>query len=189
MQRIAIFASGTGTNAARIIEHFTDHPTIQVSLVLSNNSKAAVLEKAAQANVKTYTFNRDDFYNSDRVLTKLTSHQIDFIVLAGFMWLVPKKLVQLYANRIINIHPALLPKFGGKGMYGMHVHRAVKEAGETETGITIHLVNEEYDKGRILAQVACPIDKKDTPETIATKIHSLEYTNFPPVIERYLLTL
>ncbi|HAP70655.1 MAG TPA: phosphoribosylglycinamide formyltransferase [Flavobacteriales bacterium] len=187
MQRIAIFASGTGTNAARIIEYFKGHKTIEVSLVLSNNSKAPVLDKATNADVETYTFNRETFYNTNQVLNKLNSAKIDMVILAGFMWLVPENLVHAYSDHIMNIHPALLPKYGGKGMYGMHVHRAVKEAGETETGVTIHLVNKEYDKGRILAQAKCVIDKKDTPEIIAEKIHALEYANFPVEIERYLL--
>lgn len=187
MQRIAIFASGTGSNAARIMDYFKNHASIEVSLVLSNKKDAPVLEKAQAAHVETFTFNRNELYESHNVLDALSARKIDLVVLAGFMWLVPENLVKAYSNRIINIHPALLPKFGGKGMYGMHVHRAVKEAGETETGITIHLVNEEYDKGRILAQAKCGIDEKDTPETIATKIHALEYANFPVVIEHYLL--
>lgn len=187
MKRIAIFASGAGTNAARIIAYFKDHPNIEVSLVLSNKTDAPVLQKAEAENIETFTFNRTEFYESNRVLDALSSQKIDLVVLAGFMWLVPENLVHEYSDRIINVHPALLPKFGGKGMYGMNVHRAVKEAGEMETGITIHLVNEEYDKGRVLAQAKCAIEKKDTPETIATKIHTLEYTNFPVEIERYLL--
>ncbi len=187
MQQVAIFASGTGSNAVKIMEHFKGHPTIQVSLVLSNNSSAPVLAKAASAGVETLTFNRATFYQTNKIANELKSRQIDLIVLAGFMWLVPENIVKTYSDKIINIHPALLPKYGGKGMYGMHVHNAVKEANEKETGITIHLVNEEYDKGRILAQVKCTIEKKDTPETIAEKIHALEYANFPTEIERYLL--
>jgi len=186
MQRIAIFASGTGSNAVNIIEHFKGHLTVEVSLVLSNNAKAPVLEKALSSGVETYTFNREVFYNTNKVLNKLSSKGINLVVLAGFMWLVPENLVHQYSDRIVNVHPALLPKYGGKGMYGMHVHTAVKAAGEKETGITIHLVNEEYDKGRILAQAKCAIDEKDTPETIAEKIHVLEYANFPIEIERYL---
>lgn len=188
MQRIAIFASGAGTNAARIIEHFKGHPSIEVSLLLSNRKEAPVLQKASDANVETVTFNRSEFYDSDVVLERLVEAQIDLIVLAGFIWLVPENVVRQYSDRIINVHPALLPKFGGTGMYGMNVHRAVKEAGETETGITIHLVNEEYDKGRILKQAKCTIEEKDTPETIAAKIHVLEYANFPREIEQYILS-
>ena len=187
MQRIAIFASGSGTNAERIIHYFKEHPSIEVSLVLSNKADAKVLERAANAGVESLVFNRDEFYNSDVVLKKLQERNIDLIVLAGFMWLVPQYLVSAYSNEMINVHPALLPKFGGKGMYGMNVHRAVKEAGETETGITIHLVNEEYDKGQVLFQAKCSVDEQDTAETIASKIHTLEYANFPIEIERYLL--
>lgn len=189
MQRIAIFASGTGSNAVKIIEHFKGHATIEVSLVLSNNAKAPVLEKAANAGVETYRFNREAFYNTNQVLNKLNSKKIDLIVLAGFMWLVPENLVHEYSDRMINIHPALLPKYGGKGMYGMHVHNAVKAAGEKETGITIHLVNKEYDKGRILFQTSCSVEESDSPEDIAQKIHVLEHANFPTQIERYLQSI
>lgn len=187
MQRIAIFASGAGTNAARIIEHFKGHASIAVSLVLSNKADAPVLEKAKKENVETYSFGRNEFYDSNRVLEKLVDRKIDLMVLAGFMWLVPENLVKAYSDRIINVHPALLPKFGGKGMYGMNVHRAVKEAGENETGITIHLVNEEYDKGRVLFQARCAVSEKDSAEIIAAKVHALEYANFPKEIERFIL--
>ncbi|MBP9153295.1 MAG: phosphoribosylglycinamide formyltransferase [Flavobacteriales bacterium] len=186
MKRIAIFASGAGTNAARIIEHFMGHSSIEVSLVVSNKKDALVLEKARNAGVPVFVFNRDEFYDSNRVVEKLTELKIDFVVLAGFMWLVPENLIKAYSDRIINVHPALLPKFGGKGMYGMNVHKAVKEAGETESGITIHLVNEEYDKGRILFQAKCALDEKDSAESIAAKIHALEYANFPNEIEQFI---
>lgn len=186
MHRIAIFASGSGTNAERIMQHFAEQPKIMVSLVLSNKKEAPVLEKARKAGVETRSFSRDEFYDCNRILEVLQDRKIDFVVLAGFMWLVPEYLVKAYSDRIINIHPALLPKFGGKGMYGMNVHRAVKEAGETESGITIHLVNEEYDKGRVLFQAACKIEENDTPESIAAKIHSLEYANFPVQIEQFI---
>jgi phosphoribosylglycinamide formyltransferase-1 len=187
MQRIAIFASGNGTNAEKIIRHFSGHPSIEVAVVLSNKSTAKVLEKAKHLGVGTRVFNRDEFYRSEVVLEELQSKNIDLIVLAGFMWLVPEYLVHAYSNRMINVHPALLPKFGGKGMYGMHVHHAVKEAGETETGITIHLVNEEYDKGRILHQATCLVDDSDTAESIAEKVHQLEYEHFPNTIEAFIL--
>lgn len=186
MQRIAIFASGAGTNAARIIEHFKGHPSIAVSLVLSNRKDAPVLEKAIKAGVETSTFNRGEFYETNRVVELLREKRIDLLVLAGFMWLVPENLIKAYSDRIINVHPALLPKFGGKGMYGLNVHRAVKEAGETETGITIHLVNEEYDKGRVLFQAKCAISENDSPETIAAHVHDLEYANFPKEIEKFI---
>lgn len=187
MQRIAIFASGNGTNAERIIKHFKGHPSIEVSLVLSNKLTAKVLEKAKLLGVEIRVFSRDEFYNSEVVLEELKSNEVDLVVLAGFMWLVPEYLVKAYSDKMINVHPALLPKFGGKGMYGMNVHRAVKEAGETETGISIHLVNEEFDKGRILFQARCEVYENDAPEDIATKVHQLEYANFPVQIEQYLL--
>ena len=186
MQRIAIFASGTGTNATKIIEHFKGHPSIEVSLVLSNNSKAKVLTTAVNNGVETYSFNREAFYNTNQVFNKLKSTKIDMIVLAGFMWLVPENLINEYSNRVINIHPALLPKYGGKGMYGMHVHNAVKIAGEKESGITIHLVNKEYDKGEILHQAKCALTHDDTAESIAGKIQKLEHEHFANQIERYL---
>lgn len=170
------------------MHHFKGHPSIEVSLVLSNKKDAPVLGKAAKAGVETFTFNRGEFYESNKVLEELQARKIDFVVLAGFMWLVPEYLIRAYSDKMINVHPALLPKFGGKGMYGMNVHRAVKEAGETETGITIHLVNEEYDKGRVLFQATCAVEKKDTAETIAAKIHALEYANFPVQIEQFIST-
>ncbi len=189
MHRIAIFASGTGSNAVKIIEYFKGHSDISVSLVLSNNAKAAVLAKATDLGVETLTFNRTTFYETDEVLNELRSKEIDLVVLAGFMWLVPENLIKAFSDRMINIHPALLPNYGGKGMYGMHVHNAVKAAGETETGITIHLVNEEYDKGQILFQTKCLIDENDTPEQIAQKIHGLEHANFPEQIGKYIQNL
>ena len=144
------------------------------------------MEKAINAGVQTHTFNRESFYNTNQVLNKLNSKNVDLIVLAGFMWLVPENIVHEYSDRMMNIHPALLPKYGGKGMYGMHVHNAVKAAGEKETGITIHLVNKEYDKGRILFQAKCMLDAADSPEDIAQKINVLEHVNFPTQIELYL---
>lgn len=188
MQRIAIFASGTGTNTVRIIEYFKGHPSVGVSLVLSNKSDAPVLEKAKSLGVETFAFNRGQLYETSQVIEKLKAEKIDFIVLAGFLWKVPENLLKAYPDRIINIHPALLPKFGGKGMYGMNVHRAVKESGDNETGISIHLVNEEYDKGRMLFQAKCEVTEADTPETIAQKVHALEHANFPQQIEKYLVS-
>jgi phosphoribosylglycinamide formyltransferase-1 len=189
MQRIAIFASGNGTNAARIIEYFKGHASVEVSLVLSNKKAAPVLVKAEAANVETIAFNRAEVYGSNLIVEALSVRKIDLIVLAGFMWLVPENLVHEYSGRIINVHPALLTKFGGKGMYGIRVHNAVKAAGEVESGITIHLVNKEYDKGRVLFQAKCILDKEDTPDDIAQKIHGLEHSNFPVQIERYLQSI
>jgi len=188
MQRIAIFASGTGTNAARIMQYFYQHREAEVSLVLSNKKDAEVLQKAAAAKVQYHSFSRAEFYDSHHVLNLLSERKIDLIVLAGFLWLIPNQLLVRYSDRIINIHPALLPKFGGKGMYGINVHKAVKAAGERETGITIHLVNEEYDRGRILFQQNCNVDQDDTPHTIAHKVQQLEHAHFAQQIERYTRT-
>ena len=152
MKRIAIFASGSGTNAQRIIEHFKDNAEIEVSIVLTNNSKAFVLERAAKLKVPSYVFDRNLFYESNQVHDILKEIGIDFIVLAGFLWLIPANILQSWPGRIVNIHPALLPKFGGKGMYGDKVHQAVIKAGEKETGISIHYVNEKYDEGEIIFQ-------------------------------------
>lgn len=186
MKRIAIFASGSGTNAQNIIEYFKDNAEIEVSLVLSNRNDALVLERAKRFHVPTFTFNRFTFYETIDVLGELEEHKIDFIVLAGFLWLVPKYLIGKYAGQIINIHPALLPKYGGKGMYGMKVHKSVIESGDDESGITIHYVNEKYDDGAIIFQAKCNIDVGDTPEMLAQKIHKLEYDNFPVVIKKLL---
>lgn len=186
MKRIAIFASGNGTNAQRIIEYFRDHKDIEVSLVLSNNPDAHVLERASKLNVASYVFDRQLFYETDQVHDILQDIGIDLIVLAGFLWLVPANLLKTWPNRIVNIHPALLPKFGGKGMYGDRVHKAVIEAGEKETGISIHYVNEIYDDGEIIFQEKFDIMPDDTPESIAEKIHVLEHKHFPTVIENLL---
>jgi phosphoribosylglycinamide formyltransferase 1 len=182
-QKIAIFASGSGSNAEKIIEYFADNRVIDVSLILSNNPKAYVIERARSKNVPSSIFSRPDFYNSEVVLTQLKDYEIDWIVLAGFLWLIPESLIAQYPERIINIHPALLPKYGGKGMYGHHVHQAVFDNFEKETGITIHLVNKEYDKGRILFQKKTTLEVNDTPDRIAQKIHLLEHNHFPQVIE------
>jgi phosphoribosylglycinamide formyltransferase 1 len=186
---VAIFASGTGTNARRIIEYFATHNQIQVVLVLTNNPKALVKEVASEAGVPIQVFSREEFYQSNNVLQTLQKHQINWIVLAGFLWLVPDYLTKQFPNRIINIHPALLPKFGGKGMYGMRVHQAVVENKETHTGITIHLVNENYDEGKVLFQASCLVDPTDTPEDVAHKVQLLEHTHFPEVIEKVILNL
>ncbi|MCB9205696.1 MAG: phosphoribosylglycinamide formyltransferase, partial [Flavobacteriales bacterium] len=167
-------------------EYFKGHSNIGVSLVLSNKADAPVLEKAKNLGVESVPFNRGKFYETNDVVEKLQAAEIDFVVLAGFLWKVPDNLLKAFPDRIINIHPALLPKFGGKGMYGMNVHRAVKESGEAETGISIHLVNEEYDKGRMLFQARCKVLESDTAESIAAKVHELEYTNFPREIELFI---
>lgn len=183
MIRLAIFASGSGSNAQNIAEYFTGHRSIEVSLIVSNNKNAFVLERAKNLDIKTHVFSRSSFYQTQELLEILSAEKINFIILAGFMWLAPSYLVKAYTNRIMNIHPALLPKFGGKGMYGDHVHKAVKEAGEKSTGITIHWVNEKYDDGNIIFQQACPISPADSAEIIAGKVHELEYKHYPLVIE------
>jgi phosphoribosylglycinamide formyltransferase 1 len=186
MHYIAIFASGTGSNAKKIVEHFKGHQRIKVSLVVSNKENAPVLEMAKANNIPTLTINRDQFHNSEDILKKIAIYDVDFIVLAGFLLLVPKYLIRKFYKRIINIHPALLPKYGGKGMYGMNVHKAVKAADETESGITIHYVNEKFDEGKILFQESCKIDPEDSPETIAQKVLQLEHQHYSKVIENIL---
>ncbi|AOW08546.1 phosphoribosylglycinamide formyltransferase [Flavobacterium gilvum] len=185
MKRILIFASGSGTNAKNIIEYFGTNTTGTVVAVFSNNSKAGVLEKAQKLNVPTEIFSKEEL-NSGKLLQKVSKFQPDLIVLAGFLLKCPQDLIESYPNRIINIHPALLPKFGGKGMYGMHVHNAVVENKEKETGITIHYVNENYDEGAVIFQKSVVVLSTDTPEVVAEKIHELEQRYFPSVIENLL---
>lgn len=186
MKKIAIFASGSGTNARNLINYFSTEKEAVVSLVLSNCPDALVLERARNLSVDTYVFDRHQFYESQVVLEKLKKCGIDFIVLAGFLWLVPVYLTDYYRDRIVNIHPALLPSYGGKGMYGDRVHRAVIENGEKESGITVHYVNSAYDEGDIIFQARCNVFEDDTPEMLAKRIHELEYTNYPAVVEKLL---
>ena len=186
-KKIAIFASGSGTNAENIVRYFNEKATAEIALILTNKPDALVLERAARLKIKTFVFNRADFYESDKVESKLKESNIDLIVLAGFLWLVPPGLIKDYHNRIVNIHPALLPKYGGKGMYGMKVHETVIAEGESESGITIHFVNENYDEGDIIFQGKCTISKEDTAESLANKIHELEYKYYPEVIEGVIL--
>jgi phosphoribosylglycinamide formyltransferase 1 len=185
--RIALFASGNGTNAEVIMAAFQKHPSIEVALVLSNNADAFVLKRAQAHNIPTRIFTRTQFRESDTVIQWLQESNITHIVLAGFMWLVPDSLTKRYSGKIVNIHPALLPKFGGKGMYGMFVHEAVKAAGETETGITIHEVNEHYDEGKVLFQATCEVAATDTVEMIAHRVQQLEHLHYPKVIEQWVL--
>ncbi|MCT4636687.1 MAG: phosphoribosylglycinamide formyltransferase [Bacteroidales bacterium] len=187
MKKIALFASGSGTNVENIMSYFVSSKDISVNCVLTNNPDAYVVERAAQWGVDCVIFDREDFYKSEKVLDFLLDREIEFIVLAGFLWLVPEYLIDKFENSIINIHPALLPKYGGKGMYGMNVHRAVKENGDKKTGITIHYVNKEYDKGAVILQKEVEIESSYTPEDIAAAIHTLEYRFFPRTIERVLL--
>lgn len=187
-KKIAILASGNGTNAERIIHYFKDHPQAIVSLVLANRPDAYVLTRAANLNVPTHVFTREEMRDGG-VLKKLKDSSIDVVVLAGFLWLIPLSLVEEFRGRMINIHPALLPKHGGKGMYGDRVHQAVRDNNDTETGITIHLVNEQYDEGDILLQKTCPVELHDTIEDIASKVHALEYQYYPKVIESIVKNL
>ncbi|WP_026999776.1 phosphoribosylglycinamide formyltransferase [Eisenibacter elegans] len=185
-KKIAIFASGTGSNAQNLMAYFSQVPDVTVALVLSNKIDAPVLEKARQHGVLTQVFDRDTFYKSDILVRELEELEIDLIVLAGFLWLVPQNLLEPFKNRIINLHPSLLPDFGGKGMYGMNVHRAVWESGATETGMTIHYVNENYDEGQIIFQAKCPIRAEDTPETIAERVATLEHQHLPRIVHQLL---
>lgn len=184
--RLAIFASGAGSNALKIIGHFQTHPRIEVSLIVSNNPNAGVLRHAHEYHVPSLVITRKQLHDRDWFLTQLEEFNVDFIILAGFLLLIPEYLVESFPERIVNIHPALLPKYGGKGMYGMHVHEAVKNAGETETGITIHLVNTQYDEGEIIFQKAVALEPTDTPDSIARKVHVLEHAWYPQVIEDFV---
>ena len=185
-KNIAIFASGSGTNAENIIRYFQENDLIRVALVLSNRSDAYVLERAHRLQVPSEVFLKEDWVSGEQILALLHEYHIDFIVLAGFLVRVPERLLHAYPDKIINIHPALLPKFGGKGMYGDRVHEAVVAAGEKESGITIHYINEHYDEGNTVFQTACPVLPTDSPEDVAKKVHALEYEHFPRVIERLL---
>jgi phosphoribosylglycinamide formyltransferase-1 len=189
MKSIAIFASGAGTNAENIIKYFSNKKSAKVRLVLSNKREATVLKRAAMHDIQTVFFDRTDFYSSEKVLKYLLTEKIDFIVLSGFLWLVPANILEKYEGRIINIHPALLPAHGGKGMYGEKVHSSVIENHEPESGITIHYVNRKYDEGDIIFQARCKVETSDTPESLADKVHALEYEYFPKVIEDLILKL
>jgi len=184
--RLAIFASGSGTNAERLFDRFKKHDKIKVALLLSNNAEAYALERARKAGIPVRVFNRAQLREGE-VLQWLQQEGITHLVLAGFLWLIPTNLIDAYPNKIINIHPALLPKYGGKGMYGEKVHQAVKSSQEKETGITIHLVNEHYDEGSILFQAKTSLEKGDTVENIAAKVHQLEYQYYPSVVENWVL--
>ncbi|MBP2831182.1 phosphoribosylglycinamide formyltransferase [Aquimarina sp. U1-2] len=186
MKRIIIFASGSGTNAENIITYFQERNTAKVTHVFSNNRQAKVLKRAHKHNVKALHFDRASFYHSNDVLHLLKDAQPDLIVLAGFLWIFPKRIIDAFPDRVINIHPALLPKYGGKGMYGRHVHEAVIQNKENQSGITIHYVNEHYDEGAIIFQAKTSIDPADTADDVAQAIHQLEYKHFPVVIEKVL---
>ena len=188
MENIAIFASGSGSNAENIIRHFNGGNIASVKLVVCNKENAQVLERARNLGVSSTVMQREELTadNPQKLLSLLVEYHIDTIILAGYLLKIPEVLTTTYKGKIINIHPALLPKFGGKGMYGMNVHKAVIEAGEEESGITIHLVDAVYDNGKILFQATCPVFPTDTPESLADKIHALEKEHFPAVIESYI---
>ena len=184
--RIALFASGSGTNAQNIIEYFSENESVVVDSLWSNNPDAFALERAKKFGISTFVFSREEFRNTSKVVEELQKRKVNLIVLAGFLWLIPANLIQNF--RIINIHPALLPKYGGKGMYGMNVHKAVVENKDSESGISIHFVNEKYDEGEIIFQAKCAVSPTDLPEDVANKVHQLEYKYFPEVIEKVLVT-
>jgi phosphoribosylglycinamide formyltransferase-1 len=186
MNRIAILASGSGSNAENIALYFNENPQVKIVSILSNNPKAFVVTRAKKLGIPSFIFSKSDFNATNIVLDYLEKMDVDFIVLAGFLLLLPENLIKKYPDRIINIHPALLPKYGGKGMYGMNVHRAVIENKEKESGITIHKVSEKYDEGEVIFQAKCEVLHTDTAEDIAQKIHRLEYEHFPKVIEQLL---
>lgn len=186
MTNIAIFASGTGSNARKIVEYFEGSSSVSVALIASNRKDAPVLDFAREKGIPVMLLNRNSFYETQDALASLRDRSIDLVVLAGFLWLVPGYFIRAFENRIINIHPALLPKFGGKGMYGHFVHEAVLASGEKESGITIHLVDEQYDHGKTLFQARCPVQDSDTPETLARSVQQLEHLYFPRIIDQYI---
>ncbi len=189
MINIAVFASGSGSNARVIMTYFQHHPVIKVKLVVTNRPDAGVINIAKSFGINVIVINRKEFYESDHFIKKLQSGNIDFLILAGFLWLIPLELIKLFSDKIINIHPSLLPKYGGKGMYGHFVHEAVKQHEETETGMTIHLVNEKYDEGKILFQAKCKLTPEMDSENIAAKVLKLEHKYYSRIIEKYILNI
>lgn len=184
-KRIAVFASGTGTNAEEFFKKYRDHPDFEIQALFCNKPGAKVLDRARNYNVKSILFSKEDIKNG-KVTELLKENKIDFIVLAGYLWLIPSDIVKVFKERIINIHPALLPKFGGKGMYGMKVHESVIKYNEDKSGITIHYVNENYDEGSIIFQASVKVEPSDTPESLASKIHQLEHKYYPDIVEQVL---
>jgi phosphoribosylglycinamide formyltransferase-1 len=189
MKNIAIFASGNGSNAENITNYFENHTDIKVSCFLCNNPNAGVINRAQRLGIPCLVFSRDELNNSTRIIDFLRKHDVCYIVLGGFLLLLPSSITDIYCERIVNIHPSLLPKFGGKGMYGERVHEAVIAAGEKESGITIHRINEKYDDGAIVCQKTCPVLPDDTPDSLASRVHALEYEWFPKVIEQDIMRL
>jgi phosphoribosylglycinamide formyltransferase-1 len=185
--KLALFASGSGSNAINIIDHFSNHPSIEIGFLLSNKKEAPIVEKAQKKGVKVLVFSNDEVADGNFLSQVCLDNEIHFIVLAGYLRKIPVELLQNYSEKMINLHPALLPKFGGQGMYGNNVHKAVVEAKETETGITIHFVNEHFDKGRKIAQFYCALNQIDTFESVQAKVQNLEHAYFPIVIEKTIL--
>ena len=184
---IAIFASGAGSNALKIMQYFEQHPTISVDLLICNKPGAGVIHHAEKQGVPVLLIEKDRFFRADAYIPVLQQHRISFVVLAGFLWKIPATLIAAYPNKMLNIHPALLPKFGGKGMYGENVHRTVLDSGEKESGISIHLVNEHFDEGKVIFQSSCPIEPNETPHSLAQKVHQLEHAHYPRVIETFVV--
>lgn len=185
-KRIAIFASGSGSNAQKIMEYFKKHQDADIAIVLTNNPEAYVLQRADNFEIPSHIFDKHEFYKTDDIVKLLKNLQIDLIVLAGFLWLIPENLIKAFPNKIINIHPALLPKYGGKGMYGDKVHQAILDAGEEESGITIHFINEHFDEGEAIYQSRFKIEKGDDIEMIKFKGQQLEHLHYPKVVEQLL---
>jgi phosphoribosylglycinamide formyltransferase-1 len=186
MKRIAIFASGSGSNAEKIAEYFSGRNDVEITLILTNNPQAGVIQRARKLHIPVVVFDKTTFYETEKILRLVQNNGVDFIVLAGFMMLIPHFLVEAYPSRMVNIHPALLPKYGGKGMYGSFVHEAVVAAKEKESGITIHFVNEHYDEGNVIFQATCPVEPTDSADDVANKIHLLEHYHFPRVIDELI---
>lgn len=186
---VAIFASGTGSNAQKLIDHFRDHPHIKIALIVCNKPGAGVLTIAQTEHIPTLLIEKEQFFRGNAYVDELKQYSIDFIVLAGFLWKIPLPIIQAFSQHIINIHPALLPNYGGKGMYGRFVHEAVIAAKDKESGISIHYVDELYDHGQLIFQARCTIDPLDTPDTLAQKIHALEHIHYPLIVEKVIMEL
>ncbi|MFH1321035.1 MAG: phosphoribosylglycinamide formyltransferase [Bacteroidota bacterium] len=185
-KNIAIFASGSGTNTENIINYFKNNDRVNIALIISNKKDALVIKRAEKHKIPTFILNREEFYETQNLLTPLNNYKIDLIVLAGFLWLIPNYLIRAFPDKMTNIHPALLPNYGGKGMYGKYVHEAVINAKEKESGISVHYVNERYDEGKIIFQAKCKVYENDTPESLAERLHQLEYEHYPVIIEKIL---
>ena len=186
MKRIALFASGSGSNAEAIARHFAGRADVQITLILTNNPEAGVIQRARRLHIPVVVFDKKTFYDTERIMELLVNQKVDLIVLAGFMMLIPEKLIRAFPEKMVNIHPALLPKYGGKGMYGHHVHEAVVAAGEAQSGITIHFVNEVYDEGKIIFQATCDLETTDTAEDVARKVQVLEHRHYPQVVDELI---